>query len=387
MITRRLVWSMGFSQLVHWGISFYLIGVFGDLIMLDTGWSRTTVYGGFSAALLAMAVVSPASGRAIDRIGGRYLMIGGSVLCAASCLLLSVSQSIPVYYTAWIGLGIAMRCTLYDAAFAALTHIGGYSAKRAIAQITLLGGLAATCFWPIGHFLAEAWGWRGAVQIYAVIAILMVPLHLLIPPGEARLPELPSTGAAPNPADHHKPIVSAFLFAMIVALGNGLQSGMSAHLISILSELGLGATLAVTVAALRGVGQSTARLLEVLFGNRLHPINLNLIAAVAMPLSFILFQLSGGLVIAAIVFSFTYGAATGIFTITRGTLPLVLFDHSTYGARVGKLLVPSFLLSAASPLGFAYIIESFGVTASLHVSLAIALAILAASLMLKHINS
>lgn len=386
VITPRLIWSLGFSQLVLWGISFYLIGVFGDLIILDTGWSRPAVYGGFSVALLAMAGASPMTGKIIDQVGGRYVMLGGSVLCAASCTLLSFTSTLIFYYAAWIGLGIAMRCTLYDAAFATLAYIGGVSAKRAIAQITLLGGLAATCFWPIGHFLAEEWGWRGALRCYAVIALLIAPLHLFIPHEDSAATQARRRHDVPAIIPNEHPVLSSFLYASIIALGNGLHSGMSAHLISILSELGLGVGLAVSVAALRGVGQSAARLLEVLFGKRLHPINLNLIAAAMLPLCFLLALLSGGFLISAIVFSLSYGGATGLLTITRGTLPLVLFDHATYGAKIGKLLVPSFLISAVSPLVFAYVIERAGVIASLSLSLIIAVVILLSSIILVIIS-
>ena len=76
-----------------------------------------------------------------------------------------------------------MRAILYDAAFAALARIGGPDAGRPIAQVTLLGGLASTCFWPIGHLLADAFGWRGALAVYALIALATVPLHLAIPKG------------------------------------------------------------------------------------------------------------------------------------------------------------------------------------------------------------
>src|SRR3546814_7118870 len=64
---------------------------------------------------------------------------------------------------AWICLGIAMRLTLYDAAFASLVRVGGHHARRPIAQITLLGGLASTVFWPLGHALVHYFDWRGAL--------------------------------------------------------------------------------------------------------------------------------------------------------------------------------------------------------------------------------
>lgn len=62
--------------------------------------------------------------------------------------------------------------------------------------------------------------------------------------------------------------------------------------------------------------------------------------------------------LAAIVFAFAYGATNSLPTIVRGTLPLTLFDHRSYGAFVGKLLVPGFILPG-SPLAYALIIERF----------------------------
>ena len=387
MISRPLVLSLGLSQLILWGISFYLIGVFGDPIIADLGWSRTLVHGGFSAALLVMAVTSPFVGSLIDRIGGRRVMITGSLLCALGCTILSLANSVPVYYAAWIVLGIAMRCCLYDAAFATLARIAGPSAKRPIAMITLLGGLAATCFWPIGHFLAETFGWRDALQIYAVIAVLTIPLHLIIPSdsyAENEDVDLKQGTADTDNVDQARSIiVPAILYSVIIALGHGLNAGMSSHLIGILAELGIGASLAVFVAALRGVGQTIARLVEIATGSRLHPINLNLFAAAAMVVSFTLGLASGGHTAAAVTFVFIYGCATGLLTITRGTLPLVLFDTRTYGAFVGKLLIPSFILSAAAPLWFAVVIDRYGAKGALVMSIAMAVVIVAASLGLR----
>jgi hypothetical protein len=39
MIARRLVWWLGVSQFVLWGVSYYLVGVFGERIARDLGWS------------------------------------------------------------------------------------------------------------------------------------------------------------------------------------------------------------------------------------------------------------------------------------------------------------------------------------------------------------
>lgn len=106
-------------------------------------------------------------------------------------------------------------------------------------------------------------------------------------------------------------------------------------------------------------------------------------AAFAMPLCFVAGLASGRSLAAAVTFAFVYGASTGILTITRGTLPLVLFEAATYGAYVGKLLVPSFLFAAASPLLFAAAIERGGARGGVYLGLCPALVMLAVSFILK----
>lgn len=382
MIGRSTVWLLGVSQLVCWGISYYLIGVLGEPIARDLGWSSATVYGGFSLALLVMGLSSPWVGRVMDRHGGRVVMSAGSLLLALGFGLLAMSHDEIIYYAAWICLGLAMRCTLYDAAFAALARIGGSGARRPISQITLLGGLASTAFWPIGGALAAGLGWRGAVWVYAVVALATLPLHLAIPRGRhVAVAKLPEAGGAERPPVRDP--MAAPLYALIVMVTSFLNSAMSAHMIGLLASMGMALATAVWISSLRGIGQSSARLCEVLFGGRLHPVALNLLAASVMPISIIAGFWSGQWLFAALVFSMLYGAGNGILTITRGTLPLVLFDTGTYGTVVGRLLAPSFLLSAAAPLLYAWVIEGLGADAAMLLSLVAASICLVASLVLR----
>jgi MFS family permease len=385
LIAGRTVLTLGVSQLVCWGISYYLVGVFGDAIAAELGWSRSVVHGGFSAALLVMALSSRLAGRLIDRHGGRRVMAVGSVLTALGCIGVAAARSLPAYYAAWACLGLAMRFTLYDAAFAALARIGGPGSKRAMSQITLLGGLASTTFWPIGHLLAGAFGWRGALVAYAGFALLTVPLHLAIP--DARHdPEARVGGAVERPplaGGSRDRWVAGALYALVVTLAAFLNSAMSAHMIGLLTGFGLAASVAVSVAMLRGVGQSLARLAEVLSGSRLDPLALNVLASALLPACFVAGLWSGGFVLAAVAFAFLYGAGNGLSTIARGTLPLVLFDYRTYGTLVGRLLVPSFVVSAAAPFAYALVIERFGERAAMHLSLAVAVIALSAAVTLR----
>ena len=388
MIGRRTVLCLALSQLICWGTSFYLVGVFGQAIAADLGWSRAHVHGGFSVALLTMGIASPLVGWLIDRVGGGKVMAIGSVLCAAGCIGLAATRTSAAYYAAWICLGLAMRATLYDAAFAALARIGGPTARRPIAQVTLLGGLASTVFWPVGHTLMQAVGWRGGLLVYAALALLTVPLHLAVPAGRYRC-DTPPERTRVGPSDRARrwsPAVAAMLYAVLVMLTNGLSAAMAAHMIGMLTELGLAAASAVSVAALHGIGQSSARLAEVLSGGRLHPVTLNLLATLVLPLCFAAGLAAGCSLTAAAAFTFLYGAGNGILSITRGTLPLVLFDLRSYGAFVGTLLVPGFVAAAAAPLVFAAAIDRFGADGALHLSIALSSVMLCAAVALRHLR-
>ncbi|MBP2312203.1 MFS transporter [Azospirillum soli] len=368
-ITRKLVLLLGLSQLVCWGISYYLIAIFGNVMAADLGLSLAAAYGGFTVALLVMGATSSAIGRGIDRWGGRPVMVIGSLLSAAGCLGLAASQEIVGYYAAWVVLGLAMRMTLYDAAFAALARLGGPQARKPISQITLLGGLASTTLWPVGQALIEAFGWRGALCGYAVFALMTLPLHAAIPAERYERPPSPEVkpvdggGEAPR-GQRALPI----LYALIVAATGALNSGMSAHMIGILAGLGAAQTAAVWIAGLRGVGQSAARLCEVLFGGRLHPTALALLAAGLLAPSFLIGLASGEAIVAGLLFALLFGAGNGLLTIVRGTLPLVLFDPRNYGGTVGRLVTPSFYASALAPLAYAVIIERFGEASALWLS-------------------
>lgn len=382
---RRLVWCLGFSQFICWGISYYMLGAFGEAMVRDLGWPRTLVHGGFALALLVMGGVSGLAGRWVDQRGGRTVMVVGSLLLFAGCLGLAVGKGVAAYYLAWAVVGLAMRLTLYDAAFATLAHVAGQGARRPMAQITLLGGLASTAFWPLGHALAESLGWRGALWVYAALALLTVPLHLAIPRagGPAHATQVPPAPPEPLAAAGADRLWAAALFAAVTTLVNFLNAGMSAHMVGLLAGLGLALPLAVGMAALRGVGQSGARLAEVLFGARLHPLALGAFAALLLPLACLAGVWAGQVLAMAVVFALVYGAGNGLLTITRGTSPLLLFDHRTYGAFVGRLVAPGFLLSACAPVVYAAVMDGYGAAAALWMSVLVAAMVFAASMALQ----
>jgi hypothetical protein len=158
---------------------------------------------------------------------------------------------------------------------------------------------------------------------------------------------------------------------------------MSAHMIGVLAGLGVAAAMAVSIASLRGVGQVLARLAEALGVARIHPLDLNLLAASVMVVAFVAALAGHAALPMLIAFSFLYGASNGILTITRGTVPLVVFGDRGYGGFVGRMLLPGYVLSAIAPMIYAVVIERVGATAALVLSAALAAAIMLAAATLR----
>src|SRR5215510_3284305 len=176
----RAVLALGITQIIAWGTTLYALGVLGKPIAEDTGWSQSLVFGGLTIGLLVSAGVSTLVGRSIDRRGGRAVMGLGSLLMAAGLVLLALVQSPSAYLLAWALLGLAMRMSLYDAAFAALVQVTPSRGRRAISYLTLFGGFASSVFWPIGHALNGAYGWRTTLLVFAAINLVVcLPLHWL----------------------------------------------------------------------------------------------------------------------------------------------------------------------------------------------------------------
>ena len=226
-------------------------------------------------------------------------------------------------------------------------------------------------------------GLARALLAYAGLALLTVPIHLAIPAGRYRRPDHVVRLAEPPARTRQDHALAAALDAAVAVLTGFLNAGISAHMIGILAGLGMAAPAAVWTSTLRGIGQSSARLGEVVFGRGLHPLDLGVLASALLPLCFLAGLLTGRSVAAGMAMALLYGAGNGLLTIVRGAAPLVLFDPTTYGTVVGRLLAPGFYLSALGPLAYAALIDRYGDLAALWASAALGLAALAASLLLR----
>jgi MFS family permease len=373
------VCALGITQITAWGTSYYCLGVLGNAIARDTGWSLGFIYFGFTVSLLAMGAVSARVGKAIDAIGAQAVMSAGTVLVSAGLWLLSLVRSEPAYLAVWAFLGIGMRLCLYDAAFAALVQVAPSRGRQAISYLTLFGAFASTVFWVVGHYLNEALGWRHTLAWFAVINLAVcLPLNWF---GLARR-EKPAAGdaAAAKPAVEGAPLqgrtraVALALFALVMSLNGFVFGVVTVQLVPLLEAAGLASAAAVWVASLKGFAQFGGRVVEIAFGRNLHAMTVARIAIGVLPASFAVLLLSGGNLQAVVAFTLLMGASQGVITIVRGAVPLALFGAAGYGAVLGLLATPTLVVNAASPTLFALMVDAWGWKAAELVLLGAALA-------------
>jgi len=371
--------ALGITQITAWGTSFYCLGVLAKPIVADTGWPLTTVFFGFSVALLVMGFISNWVGRTIDRVGARAVMCIGTVIVSAGLLALSQAKDPVSYLAIWAVLGVGMRCCLYDAAFAALVQVTPSRGRKAISYLTLYGAYASTVFWVIGHYLNETYGWRGTLIAFAAInLVICLPLNWVgLARHDALEATVPVATSRPSPdgpvLEGRMRVIGMFLFAVIMSLNGFVFGIISIQLVPLLEAAGLAGATAVWVASLKGHGQFAGRVVEIFFGRNLKAMTIARISIAVLPASLVLLLLSNGALLQLVAFTLLLGAAQGVITIVRGAVPLALFGAKGYGAVLGVIATPILLVNALSPAIFALLVDQFGWQTSLYALFACAI--------------
>jgi hypothetical protein len=310
----------------------------------------------------------------IDRHGGHRVMPFGSLAGALGLVGLTFARDPVSYLAVWMLLGVAMAGSLYDPAFATLGRIFGGAARRPITIVTFAGGFASTVSWPATYLLLESLGWQRTYLVYAALLVLVAaPLHAFALPRARIAAELPAASGAPAPAAVLPSNGIAFvLVAAAFATYAFVPSGLAAHLIAIFERFGIDSGTVVIIGALFGPAQVAARLCEFVFGRNIHPLWVARFSVGLLVLAFAMLALLGVSVVTAAAFALIFGAANGLITIARGTVPLVLFGANGYGRLLGRIAGPFLLIQAAAPLVMALVAERSSDAVALGVAAAFA---------------
>ena len=352
----RAIWAIGCGQLVNWGVLFFAYSVL--LVPLQDAFDapRWLVAGAFSLGLLVSAVAAPAVGRLADRGQGPAVMQAGGLLAAGLLIAWALVPAIWTTYIVWAALGLCMAAILYEPVFAIVgrAYADPEGRLRAIATVTVTGGLASTAFLPGTSALVTRFGWRGAVVALAIIIAITTVIVGQVAFRDLAWSAQTIRDAIAGSADSHHdsaPLPGIGRLVVIFAMSIVVNSAVSSNLVASLIDRGLAPTFAATVAGSFGIMQLPGRLL--LSNARVTP--------PPVPLLLVSFALQIAGLLALIVHGpiamwigvIVFAGGTGLTTLARPYLVLHQFGPERAGHANGVIARGQQLARAAGPVAAA----------------------------------
>ena len=357
---RLAVWLLAAGQTIIWAGLFYS---FAALLLTweDTlGWPMTSIALGLTTAVLIAALLSPVAGHIIDTGRGRALMTGGALLGAGCLALLSIADSQVMFVSLWAVIGVAQAACLYEPCFAFVTRVLGRSARGAITRVTLVAGFASSIAFPAGAYLADTFGWRTAVVVFAAgVALVGAPLTFAgasILAGRRPVETAMEQGQQSRAAVQAALQQPAFWLLAVAFPMIGLNHGLLlTHIVPILVDRGLTQTLAVTVASVIGPMQVAGRLALLRVEHRIGAMTMTLVCFGGITLAALLLIFAGATPLLAFAFAGLQGAAYGLTNILKPVVTAETLGHTGFGSISGLLAMPYLACFAIAPFAGAWL--------------------------------
>lgn len=355
-MTARAVWAVGCGQLVNWGVLYYAFGVLLVPVERSLGAPRWLVAGAFSLGLLVSAMAAPAIGRLADRGLGPVVMQAGGLMAAGLLIAWALVPTLWMTYVVWTGLGLCMAAILYEPVFAIVGRAfnGAADRLRAIATVTIMGGLASTVFLPGTTLLVERFEWQGAAIILAgvIAASTLIVGRLSFRDRTFSAAALRDALFGANTRDAAASGKSPHRFVTVFALSSIVNSALASNIVAALIERRLTPTRAALIGGLFGVMQLPGRVLMTRKSFTPGPFRL-LVVSFALQIAGLLALAADGVQAAMWLGVIVFACGAGLTTLARPYLVLHVYGAERAGEINGAIARGQQLARAAGPVSAA----------------------------------
>lgn len=162
------------------GTVFYSFTAFVEPFAAAFGWSYTQISFAFSLRGLEMGIFAPLIGVFIDRFGSRAAMMMGVIIVGFGMILLSMTQSLMMFYAAFLLLGLGAGGCTSVVVMTAVAHWFNRKASFAL-------GLAAAGFGsggllvPVVVWMIDTFQWRTTLLVLGITAwVIGIPLSMVV---------------------------------------------------------------------------------------------------------------------------------------------------------------------------------------------------------------
>ena len=350
-------------------------------LLQEYGWSRSVLAGAFSVFTLVHGGVNPLIGALCDRIRPLALMtLGGATLGLA----LFADSFITSPWHLYVAFGFFTAVTVAAAGWVpALVLVQRDYKDRLGLAVGLLSsgvGIGMMLVVPLTQALIDAYGWRAAFRVLAVIcALWIVPsslylLHLRKIRGPSPGNSSPETsGSDPRPRARRQPLYNATLreasrgepfWLMLAAFffGNVCSQTLHVHQVAYLVDHGVSAAMAASVVGLVGAASIVGKIGGGWLADRFER-ELVYICGIAIMLAAVAaLALMSRLPPAWAIYGYAVLLGVG-YSATASITPAMISDRfggPKFGTIIGVLLVGSSAGSAVGPWMAGFIFDHTG---------------------------
>lgn len=323
--------AVGFvSMATVFGVA-YSFGAFFDPMADEFNAGRSATSAVFSITAGLYFFLGTVTGRAVDRVGPRPVLLTAAAAMGIGLWLTSVVDRLWLgYITYGLGVGIGVACGYVPM----LAVVGGwFSRRRSIALGIAVAGIGVGTLGvsPLAAALIDAHGWRATYRVFAVAsaALLVVCALAASPP-----PRSMTVSAAGSPSLLRTPAF-VVLYASMLLVSVALFM-VFIFLVPFAEEHGVGKVAAATLMGIVGASSIAGRLLLGALADRMGAIR-------TYRACFLVIALTYGLWLTTttypwlLTFSITYGIAYGGFIALSPAVMADVFGSATMGRLIGVL--------------------------------------------------
>ncbi len=249
----------------------FTFSVFFKPIANEFHWSRSQISLGFSISLLALSIALPISGKLVDKVGARRVIVPGAVLFGLGLMAFTLlTNQLWQFYLTYLFIGVVGSGTAPTPYYKVISC--WFDRRRGLALGIAMGGagLGSSLLPYLAHSVIQSFGWREA---YLVVGILVIVIT--VPVVAALLVERPAlkglnpeaaanAGSAKITADgmtaseaRHSGtfwLMCGSFFLMSITL-----NGCLIHMVPMLTDLGITSSRAALAASILGAATLAGR--------------------------------------------------------------------------------------------------------------------------------
>jgi len=313
-----------FGMMAAFGVS-VSVAVFLKPLEAEFGWLRADI--SFAYALLSggAALGGLVSGRTMDAIDSRPIVVFGALVMSAGLIALSWQNDLATIHYIYLAIGVFGFACLYTPLIATVGL--WFDRRRGLAMgIVTAGGTLGQALVPlILQPLIASFGWRNAFLIFGIgYLVLLVPAMLLVtkPPAVT----VQHGGSASEKAAWSLPPIVSLCWLGTASIFCCVAMAVPlVHLIALFLDRGLSPAMATGLLTTVMLAGTVGRIVQGLIADRLGGLTACMLASVAQTATvywFVELQSPPSLFLLAAAFGFGYsGVMTGLLLSVREAVP------------------------------------------------------------------